>query len=180
MSNSLTPPAPHEPNVRALLIQQQRETPDLLLPVLLRTPSLVLLWTLAVGIVVAALALGRVRVPRTVNATVVVPATGPDSLTPLLLLPRGVRAFVAPGHVATIHTGDAGTIGVAILSTPTAVPQRSIPPWLDRAGTDSSTVAVRLERCHDNRCLPLTPGATYRATATLGTRSLASYTLTGS
>ena len=178
MSNSLTPPpAPSRPNVRALLIQQQRATPDLLLPLLIRTPSLVLLWTIALGIVVSALALSRVRVPRTVRATVVVPIAGADSLTPLLLLPSTAGAYVIPGQLATVDTGGSGTIVVPIVSTPVPLNRRALPPWLARIEKDSGTIAARLERCHAERCVPFSPGAAYDATAALGTRSLASYAL---
>src|SRR5215218_2566750 len=108
-------------NTRALLIQQQRVTHgDLPLPLLLRSPYVVLLWALVLSTLVAALALGHMRVPRTVRG-VVAAVPGPDSLTPLLLLPSSALAYVKPGQVAEIDTGGADALTLVIASVEPAV-----------------------------------------------------------
>ena len=169
-------------NTRTLLIQQQRVvTGDLRLPLFLRSPYLVLLWALVLSTVVAALALGRMRVPRTVRGVVVATQTARDSLTPILLLPSSTRAHVSAGQTATVDIG-AGAMTLVITSVEPAradgVSAHTPVAARDAGGRlDSSQVVARLARCHDGHCLPLAAGSSYGATAALGSRSLASYAL---
>jgi hypothetical protein len=183
MTNS-TPAVPLRfRNTRALLIQQQRVvTRDLPLPLFLRSPYLVLLWALVLSTVVAALALGRMRVPRTVRGVVVATQTTSDSLTPILLLPSSTRAYVSAGQTAVVDTGGAGAMTLVITSVEPArindVTAHTPVVARDAGGRlDSSRVVARLARCHDGHCLPLAAGSNYGATAALGSRSLASYAL---
>jgi hypothetical protein len=179
----MTNPIPGSPlrqrNTRALLIQQQRVTQgDLPLPLLLRSPFVALLWAVVLSTVVAALTLGHVRVPRTEQGVVVTQA-GRDSLTPLLLLPASARAYVKAGQVAAIDTGGTDALTLVITSVEPAVIDSAAARhrFAPDIGMDSSRVVARLSRCHDSHCLSLASRATYAATATLGTRSLASYAL---
>jgi hypothetical protein len=171
-------------NTRMLLIQQQRVvTGDLPLPLFLRSPYLGLLWALVLSTVVAALALGRMRVPRTVRGVVVATQTASDSLTPILLLPSSTRAYVSAGQTATVDTGGAGAMTLVITSVePARVDGISahtpVAAQIDGGALlDSSRVVARLARCHDGHCLPLAAGSSYGATAALGSRSLASYAI---
>jgi hypothetical protein len=181
MTNSIPGSPLPQRNTRALLIQQQRVTQgELPLPLLLRSPFVALLWAVVLSTVVAALTLGHVRVPRTEQG-VVVTQPGRDSLTPLLLLPASARAYVKAGQVAAIDTGGTDALTLVITSVEPAVmdsaaARRRFAPMPD-IGTDSPRVVARLSRCHDSHCLSLASRATYAATATLGTRSLASYAL---
>ena len=159
---SVTQPSPR-PSVRDLLVEQQRSAQsDLPLPTLLRTPSIVVLWVLALSTVVAAMTLGRVRVPRLARGVVVVSVGAHDSLTPRLLLPASARAFVEPGQLAAIDTG--GTSPLVLRVGP-----RPLPP------ADRDTVSVTLEPCRAGRCLAHATSQRFAATAPLGTRSLASF-----
>ena len=171
MTEPLQSPRFERRAVRELLIEQQRtDSPDLLLPPLLRTPAIIVLWALVLSTVVGALALGRVRVPRVARGIVVVGRSGPDSLTPVLLLPSSVGRYVSLGRVAAIDTGGTDRLELPITSV------RRAP------ATDTSAIALALERCRDGHCLPhpVSREERYPATATLGTRSLASFALPGS
>ena len=161
MTITLRPP--HEQrDTRALLIQQQRVTQgDLPLPLLLRSPYIALLWALVLSTVVAALALGHTRVPRTERGVVVASPSAADGLTPLLMLPSSARAYVKPGQVAAIDTGGSDPLKLVITSVDTGGPK----------------VVAHLSRCHEGHCLSLAAGSNYAATAALGLRSLASYAL---
>lgn len=174
-------PRPHR-NTRTLLIQQQRTvTVDLPLPLFLRSPYVALLWVLVLSTVVAALALGRMRVPRTAHGVVVTARSASDSLTPFLLLASSTRAYVKPGQAAVIDTGGTSAMTLVIQSVEPATTQaiadrRSfVSPTATGGRPDSARVVARLGRCHEGHCLPLAIGSSYPATASLGTRSLASY-----
>ena len=150
-------------SVRDLLVEQQRSaTADLPLPALLRTPSIALLWMFSLSTVVAAMTLGHVRVPRVARGVVVVERHDRDGLTPRLLLPASTRAFVQPSQPVAIDTGGGPPF---IL--------RTAPGTLARA--DRETVSVALEPCRPGHCLPYSTNQRFTATATLGTRSLASF-----
>jgi hypothetical protein len=181
-----TPPV-RPGTARELLIQQQRTTDgELPRPRLLRTPSIVLLWAITLTTVVAALALGRVRVPNTVRGVVVAARSPAGHLTPLLIIPESARRFVKPGQAAAVDTGGTDALTLTITSVE--------PHPLDRASARRrlavppnaltslriASVAAHLSACADGRCLPLTAGTSYAATAALGTRSLASYAIPGS
>ena len=187
MTDPLAAPATPR-TVRELLVRQQRDAHDELpLPRLLRTPSIVLLWAFTLSTVVAALALARVRVPRRVHGVVLTVETPRASrLTALLVLPASVRRFVRPGQLAAVDTGGSTPLVVAIASaSPQPVhasialstPPFSGPGMSPRARADTATVAVPLERCRAGHCLPRSGTQRFAATATLGTRSLASFAL---
>ncbi|HUQ80287.1 MAG TPA: hypothetical protein VM076_04090 [Gemmatimonadaceae bacterium] len=172
MTEPLQSPRFERRTVRELLIEQQRtESPDLALPPLLRTPAIIVLWLLVLSTVVGALALGRVRVPRVARGVVVIERWGMDSLTPVLLLPSSAGRYLSAGRIAAVDTGGKARLELTI----TAVRRKS-------PTADTSTIAVALERCRDGHCLPhsLSGEGRYPATATLGTRSLASFALPGS
>jgi hypothetical protein len=184
----MTNPIPISPlsqrNTRALLIQQQRVTRDgLPLPRLLQSPYIALVWALVLSTVVAALALGRIRVPRTVPGIVVSAVSAPDGLTPVLLLPPSVRQFIKPGQLAVIDTGGAEPMSLAIASIEPATPgvssprQSSASSLTIAASHDTSALVARLERCNRSHCLSLAAATRYTASAALGTRSLASFAL---
>jgi len=182
----MTNPAPRSPdrqrNTRALLIQQQRVTAgDLPLPLLLRSPFVALLWALVLSTVVAAFVLGHIRVPRTARGVVVSTPIGPDSLTPILLLPSSAHAYVSPGQVATIDTGGTEALTLVITSVePSVIDSATVRKRfaaLPDGRADGPRVIARLSRCHGSDCLPLARNSSYTATAALGVRSLASYAL---
>jgi hypothetical protein len=178
-----TPSSPvRQRNTRALLIQQQRAAHgDLPLPLLLRSPFVALLWAVVLSTVVAALALGRTRVPRTARGIVVASPAGPDSLTPILLLPSSAQAYVKPGQVASIDTGGTDALTLLITSVePVAIESaasRNRFAGAPDAGMDGPRVVAHLGRCYESHCLSLAAGSSYAATAALGSRSLASYAL---
>ena len=180
---TLSPRAPsRQRNTRALLIQQQRVAAgDLPLPLLLRSPFVALLWALVLSTVVAAFVLGHIRVPRTARGVVVSTPVGPDSLTPILLLPSSAHAYVSPGQIATIDTGGTDALTLVITSVEPAVIDsatvRKRFAALPDVGADGPRVIARLSRCHGGDCLPLAGHSSYTATAALGSRSLASYAL---
>ena len=163
----MTPPtvtqSPARPGVRDLLVEQQRTANgDLPLPALLRTPSIAVLWMLSLTTVVAAMTLGRVRVPRLARGVVVVERHAHDSLTPRLLLPASARGFVQPGQLTAIDTGGGSPFVSSIVAG-------------TLAQADGETVSVALEPCRAGHCLPYSTNQRFTATATLGTRSLASF-----
>jgi hypothetical protein len=178
-----TPGSPvRQRNTRALLIQQQRVPQgDLPLPLLLRSPFVALLWAVVLSTVVAALALGRTRVPRTARGVVVASPSGPDSLTPILLLPSSARAYVKPGQVAAIDTGGTDALTLVITSVePVAIESAAARNRFAGAlevAMDGPRVVAHLGRCHGTHCLSLASGSSYAAVAALGSRSLASYAL---
>lgn len=142
-----------------------------------------MLWGLALVAVVGALALGRVRVPRVASGVVVAVQPAADSVTLLLLLPPAARSHLHAGQLATLDTGDAGAFTLAIagvehslLDAP-AARRRFRAPASVLAHLESPRLVARLERCTGARCLTPQPGASYAATAALGTRSLASFAL---
>jgi len=183
----MTTPTPRaalrQRNTRALLVQQQCATAgDLPLPLLLRSPFVALLWTVVLSTVVAALALGHMRVPRTARGVVVSAiSTGADSLTPMLLLPQSARAYVKPGQVAAVDTGGSEALTLVITGVESALidsatARRRFAAMPDVVA-DGPRVIARLSRCHENDCLPLARNSRYAATAALGSRSLASFAL---
>ena len=82
--------------MRELLIHQQRDAgADLPLPVLLRTPTVMLLWVFAVVFVVGALALGRISVPRVVRGDVLAVAGSEESVAAARELLTGLEQVTA-------------------------------------------------------------------------------------
>ena len=154
---------------------------DLPLPLLLRSPFVALLWALVLSTVVAAFVLGHIRVPRTARGVVVSTPVGPDSLTPILLLPSSAHAYVSPGQIATIDTGGTEALTLVITGVEPAVIDSATVHQrfaaLPDVGADGPRVIARLSRCHGGDCLPLAGHSSYTATAALGSRSLASYAL---
>lgn len=175
MTHFATISASERRSVRELLIEQQRgRHHELPLPRLLRTPAITILWMATIAVLVTALALGRVRVPRVERGVVVTEPSGDGGLTPVLVLPSSARRYVAAGQLASVDTGGQTPVTVAFAAAPP--PARD-----DRGGTwlsfDTTTLALPLERCHRDHCLPLARGRRFTATVTLGTRSLASFAL---
>ena len=153
------------------------------LPLLLRAPWLAALWGLTLVTVVAALALGRIRVPRVAAGVVVAARSGGDSLSLLLLLPPSARAYVRPGQLASLDTGGQDSLVLLVSSVSDSLldaarARRSFhDPASVVAQLDAPKLVARLEPCRDGRCLPAAPGASYAARARLGTRTLASYAM---
>ena len=172
-------------NVRAILTQQQKRAPnvDLALPTILRNPFLIVLWTLVMSTVVAALLLGRIHVPRTAHGLVVAAPTATDSLTQILLLPAWTRDFIHEGELATVDTGGQQRITVTVANVDAKpLNLNSARGWLGapNAGPttiDTTMVVARLKPCTTQPCPKLAPGAHYTAVARLGTRSLASFAI---
>ena len=159
---------------------------DLPLPLLLRAPAITLLWAGLLVTIVGLLALSRIRVPRVVRGVAVAvdaaPNTGPDSVALMLLLPSSARPYIGPGVRAALDVGAASpmVVGVASLE-PTVIDRRTSRRRFARmpsvlAQLETPKVALPLSRCRASPdCLTPSVGAVYSATATLGTRSLASY-----
>lgn len=151
----------------------------------LRTPAIALLWAAALCAALALLALSRVRVPFAARGVAVAVRTPGDSLTLLLLLPPAVRAYVRPAQRVTVDTGGASAAALTVasvepdlLSAAEARRRFTRSPSLV-AQLEAPKVVVRLSRCVQAPCLTPRLGLTYPATAALGTRSLASYVMSG-
>lgn len=155
---------------------------DIPLPPLFRARAIVLLWIALAVTVVGLLALARIRVPRVVQGVAVAVATGADSVSLMLLLPREAKAYVRPGQRATVDVGDGSPVELDVA----AVDQMSLDARSARrrypgapqvlAHLETPKVAAVLSPCRIGpSCLTLQAGATYPATASLGTRTLASY-----
>ena len=174
-------PPPERRTVRELLVRQQCVAQgELPLPRLLRTPSIVVLWALTLATIVVAFAAGRVQVPRHARGVVVVDGSPPDSLTTHLLLPASASAYVRPGQLAAVDTGGPSPFIVAIAASvrDTAVSEsRRSALGLAAIARDTSMVAIPVEPCRGGHCLPRSANRRFSATATLGTRSLASFAL---
>ena len=176
-------PPPERRTVRELLVRQQRVAHDELpLPRLMRIPSIVVLWALTLATVVAAFAAGRVRVPRHARGVVVVEESTAGGLTTHLLLPTSASVYVRPGQLAAVDTGGTSPFVVAIASSTRDTsadlgPRRSVSSFVATAQGDTTLVAIPIEPCRGGHCLPRSANRRFSATATLGTRSLASFAL---
>lgn len=159
---------------------------DLPLPLLLRAPAITLLWVGLLVTIVGLLALSRIRVPRVVRGVAVAvdaaPSAGADSVALVLLLPTSARPYIGPGIQAALEVGATSpvVVGVASLES-TVIDRRTSRRRFSRmpsvlAQLETPKVALPLSRCRtSHECLTPRVGAVYSATATLGTRSLASY-----
>ena len=172
-------------SVRAALLRlgdRSSAAEDLALPLLLRAPAIALLWAMALIIVVGLLALSRIQVPRTARGVAVAVDTGADSVALMMLLPADVGAYVRAGHHATLDVGtdqplvlDVARVDSALLDAGTARRRFSRASNV-LAHLDAPKVAATLARCgREGSCLTADAGSVYRATVSLGTRSLASY-----
>lgn len=176
-------PPPERRTVRELLVRQQCVAQgELPLPRLLRTPSIVVLWALTLATIVVAFAAGRVQVPRHARGVVVVGGSTSDSLTTHLLLPASASAYVRPGQLAAVDTGGTSPFVVAIAASARDIAvgresRRSALGLAAIARGDTSMVAIPVEPCRGGHCLPRSANRRFGATATLGTRSLASFAL---
>ena len=170
-------------NVRAILIQQHNSAPNvaLALPTILRHPFLLILWTLVLSTVVAALLLGRIRIPRTAHGLVVTTQTATGSLTPVLLLPAWSRELLHAGEVASVDTGGGERLTLTIASIDaTPLTLTVARRWLDAPNAsataiDTTMVVAHLKPCTGPSCPKLAARTRYTAVAQLGTRSLASF-----
>ena len=156
------------------------------LPFFLRAPSVAALWAVTLLTVMGLLVLGRVHVPRRVHGAAVAVRTNADSLALLLLLPATAQPHVRVGQQAVLDTGDREPIVLTVtgieanlLDAETARRRFSAPASLI-AQLEAPKIVVRVSRCARNRCLTPSPGATYAATASLGTRTLGSYVMSRS
>lgn len=153
------------------------------LPFFLRAPSVAALWAVALLTVIGLLALGRVHVPRRVHGAAVAVRTNADSLALLLLLPATAQPYVRVGQQALLDTGDREPIVLTVTSIEKnlldaeAARRRFTAPASLIAQLDAPKVVVRVSRCAGDRCLTPGPDVTYAATASLGTRTLASYVM---
>ena len=176
-------PTPERRTVRELLVRQQHAAQsELPLPRFLRTPSIVILWTLTLATVVVAFAAGRVQVPRHARGVVVVEGSTPDRLTTHLLLPASASVYVRPGQLAAVDTGGTSPFVVAIAASARDIsvgrqPKRSALGLAAITRGDTAMVAIPVEPCRGGHCLPRSANRRFSATATLGTRSLASFAL---
>jgi hypothetical protein len=174
MTTPLTASGSARHSVRHLLIEQQSgHHRELALPPLLRTPAIIVLWALMLTTAVVALTLGHIQVPR-IERGVVRGGPGADSLTPFLVLPSSAGRYVVVGQLAAVDTGGLTPLRLTITAPAGVRVGESRANW---ASIDTTTVALRLERCHRGHCLPRSRPWRFSATATLGTRSLASFAL---
>ena len=154
-------------------------------PLFLRAPWVAALWGATLLTVVALLTLGRIRVPLVARGTVVAAATNPDSVALLLLLPPAARSYVRVGQLASLDTGvrtlELQVVGVdpTLLDAATARRRFADPASLI-AQLDAPKLVVRLSRCGTAGCLTSYAGGSFAATASIGTRSLASYVMSTS
>ena len=154
------------------------------LPPLLHTPYLIAFWALLLLIGIVALALGRVHLPYAVNGVVVAmnDAANPTEHQTLLLLPAASHGEVRAGTVVTVDTGELHPDTMSVTSVePQLLDERTgrarfaspagLLPHLD------SPRAVAHVACQSSRCLTPDAGIGYRATAVLGSRTIASYVM---
>ena len=175
----------HDTSLRAALLRlgtsQTTGALDVPLPLLFRAPAIALMWIAAIVALVGLLALGRVRVPLLARG-VAVAAGASDESSLLLLLPASMASRVAAGQRATIDVGDERPISLAVVSVEASLMDASAArrrfPGSPAVLThfDTPKVVAVLAACNeDTRCLTRPLGDMYPASATLGTRSLASY-----
>ena len=182
---------PHERSVRDALsrLAAARTPPaaaaDAALPLFFRAPWIVALWAATLLTVAALLAIGRIRVPDVARGAVVAVAAERDSIALLLLLPPSVRPRIRVGQHASLDTGTdtlaLDVIGVDSLLLDAATARRRFAGAAALvAQLDAPKLVVRLSRCAAGRCLTSRAGGTYAASTLVGTRSLASYAVSGS
>jgi hypothetical protein len=153
-------------------------------PLFLRAPWVVALWGATLIAVAAVLVLGRIQVPQVARGTVVAVATDRDSVALLLLLPPASRPYVRVGQHASLDTG-AGTFALDVIGVDSTLLDADTARrrFADAAGLiahlDAPKLVVRLAWCGPTGCLTPRTG-TYAATASVGTRSLASYAMSRS
>jgi hypothetical protein len=151
------------------------------LPLLLRAPSIGILWMVAVLTVVTLAALSRIRLPHVARG-VVAAVTAADSQQILLLLPPSSRSRVKPGQLVTVDTGGAASPVMLriehsdpeLLDAPRARSRYPTSPGL-LVHVTSPKVVVHLQPCGPRACLTTRDGTAHAATAMLGVRTLASY-----
>src|SRR5690348_14777249 len=181
---------PHERGVRDAFARltatraSSATTTDAQLPPAFRAPWLIALWAATLLTVIALLAIGRIRVPDVAQGAVVAVAEERDSVALLLLLPPSARSRVHVGQRASLDTGSdtlaLDVVGVDSLLLDAATARRRFAdPATLVAHLGTPRLVVRLARCHAGRCLTSRAGGTYAASALFGTRSLASYAVSG-
>jgi hypothetical protein len=143
------------------------------------------LWAMLLLTIVGLLALSRIRVPRTARGVAVAVDVGTDSTALMLLLPAAVRPYVRAGHQAAVETGndrpvvlDVARVDSTLLDARVAR-QRYARSAHVLAHLDAPKLAVVLRCSPEPPCLTPKAGSVYAATASLGTRSLASYAWSG-
>jgi hypothetical protein len=145
----------------------------------------VVLWAMLLLTIVGLLALSRVRVPRTARGVAVAVDVGTDSAALMLLLPAAVRPYVRAGHKASLDTGndrplvfDVARVDSTLLDA--RVARHRYPRAAQvLAHLDAPKLAVMLRCGPEPPCLTPQAGSVFAATASLGTRSLASYAWSG-
>ena len=158
-----------------------RDEPQLFL----ETPFIALLWTVTVVLLVALLALGRMRVPRVVRGVAVAVPTDSDSVALLLLLPASAARYVRVGHHIELETGsgpavvDVTGVDGELLDAAGARQRYPRQPSVLAQLSDKKLV-VRVSPCRIGDCLTPRPGDVYAAMASLGSRPLTSYAMSGS
>ena len=152
----------------------------------LKTPAIACLWLGTLVTVAAILVLGRIQVPRVARGTAVAVRAETGDTTLLLLLPAPARAYVRTGQHAELDAGSASPIVLSIAAIDTALldattaRRRFAHPASLIAQLDVPKLVVRLSSCGPRGCLTPSVGETYVVTTIVGTRSLASYALSGS
>lgn len=159
---------------------------DLPTLVFLKTPAIVGLWLATLVTLTGILALGRVQVPSVARGVAVAVRGGTGDTTLLLLLPPSARAYVQTGQQAKLDTGYAGTMLLTVkaidaeLLTASSARQRFEYSTSLIAQLDVPKLVVRLLPCEPRGCLTPAIGEAYATTVLAGTRSIASYALSGS
>jgi hypothetical protein len=159
---------------------------DLPALVFLKTPAIVGLWLATLVAVTSILALGRVQVPRVARGVAVTVRAESGDTALLLLLPPSARAYVQPGQQAKLDTGYASTMLLTVKAVDTELLSASTARQRFAYSTsligqlDVPKLVVRLSPCEPHGCLTPTIGEAYAATMLAGTRSIASYALSGS
>jgi hypothetical protein len=154
-------------------------------PLFLKAPFIVLLWTVTVVLLVGLLALGRMRVPRVVRGAAVAVRTATDSVALLLFLPASAARYVRVGQHIALETGDGPAMvdvtGVdGDLLDAAGARQRYPHQPSVLAQLSDKRLVVRVSLCRLDHCLTPQPGDVYAATASLGSRPLATYAMSGS
>lgn len=154
---------------------------DIPLPPLFRAPVIALMWIALAVTTVCLLALARVRVPRVARGVAIAVESGADSVSLMLLLPTDAQPYLRVGQRATVDVGSGRPVVLGLTTVDSSrVDVRSArlrfpqsPQVL--AHFEAPKVVAVLSRCSaDHACLTPEPGAVYQATASLGTRTLAS------
>ena len=183
---------PHESSVRDALwrLTDHATSSDNVLDdtprLFLRSPSIAALWMVSLLGVVAVLALARIRIPRVIHGAAVAVGSPTSDVRLMLFLPASALPHVRAGQFAELATENGKALVLDVVAVepdlldPSTAHRRFAGQPSVLAQLDGPRVVAHLSTCPPTGCLTLRAGDTYRAAERAGTRSLASYAMSGS